>query len=137
MGAGPSEAQVRAELDAIVDPCSRAAGAPAGLDEMGLVREVAVDSRPGGVAVRVVLGLTEPSCLMGVPFARTARERLAALEDVVEVDVELASGIDWTPADLSPMYAARLERARERRRRALSRADAAPSVHSRPPANSS
>ena len=35
--------EVRALLNAIVDPCSLAAGAPAGIDEMGLVRDVEVE----------------------------------------------------------------------------------------------
>jgi metal-sulfur cluster biosynthetic enzyme len=113
----PGEQDIRAALDEIVDPCSRAAGAPAGLDEMGLVREVRIERRPAGAHVGVVLALTEPTCLMGIPFVKSARERLAAIDGVAEVDVSLAAGFEWTPARLSPAYAARLERMREMRRR--------------------
>jgi metal-sulfur cluster biosynthetic enzyme len=113
----PAEQDIRAALDEIVDPCSRAAGAPAGLDEMGLVREVRIKRGPAGARVGVVLALTEPTCLMGIPFVRSARDRLAAIDGVAEVDVSLAAGFEWTPAQLSPAYAARLERVRELRRR--------------------
>jgi len=112
----PTEQDIRASLNGIVDPCSAAAGAPAGLDEMGLVREVRIEPGPTGARVSVVLALTEPTCLMGIPFVRSARQRLAALDGVAEVDVSLAAGFDWTPAELSPAYAARLERVRELRR---------------------
>ena len=33
-----SDADVRASLNEIIDPCGAAAGCPVGLDEMGLVR---------------------------------------------------------------------------------------------------
>jgi metal-sulfur cluster biosynthetic enzyme len=113
----PGEQDIRAALDEIVDPCSRAAGAPAGLGEMGLVRDVRVEPGPAGARVSVVLALTEPTCLMGIPFVTSARERLAALEGVAHVDVSLAANFEWTPAELSPAYAERLERVRELRRR--------------------
>jgi metal-sulfur cluster biosynthetic enzyme len=114
----PTADQVRAVLNGIVDPCSAAAGAPAGLDDMGLVREVEVETETGsaGAVVRVMLALTEPTCLMGIPFMATARERLEALPGVDRAEVSLASGFEWTPAELSTSYAARLERVRERRR---------------------
>ena len=117
MATTPIPDQVRAVLNGIVDPCSAAAGAPAGLDDMGLVRGVAVESGPQGAIVRVTLTLTEPTCLMGIPFMATARERLEALPGVSRAEVSLASGFEWTPAELSPSYAARLERVRQRRRR--------------------
>jgi metal-sulfur cluster biosynthetic enzyme len=114
----PTADQVRAVLNGIVDPCSAAAGAPAGLDDMGLVREVQVETGSEGTVVRVMLALTEPTCLMGIPFMATARERLEALPGVIRAEVSLASAFEWTPAELSPSYAARLERVRQRRRAA-------------------
>jgi metal-sulfur cluster biosynthetic enzyme len=111
----PTELEVRAALDEIIDPCSAAAGAPAGLDEMGLVREVEIRRRRSGVSVRVTIGLTQPLCLMGIPFLKSARERLSAMPGVSDVDVSLASGIDWTPARLAPAYAERLGQVRRAR----------------------
>jgi metal-sulfur cluster biosynthetic enzyme len=110
-----TESQVRAALNEIVDPCSAAAGAPAGLEEMGLVREVEISAGPRGARVRVTIGLTQPLCLMGIPFLKSARERLSAMRGVAQVDVSLASGIDWTPAQMAPRYRDRLERVRRTR----------------------
>jgi metal-sulfur cluster biosynthetic enzyme len=112
MAEAPTEAQVREVLDTIVDPCSAAAGAPAGLDEMGLVQDVDVRLGPTGARIRVVLRLTAPTCMMGIPFLTSARQRLSELPGVAEVEVLLASGIDWTPAELPRSYAERLERVR-------------------------
>ena len=87
----------------------------AALDEMGLVREVEIHSGRNGVSVRVTIGLTQPFCLMGIPFLKSARERLSAMPGVSDVDVSLASGIDWTPARFAPAYAERLKRVRQAR----------------------
>jgi metal-sulfur cluster biosynthetic enzyme len=111
----PTEAEIRAALDEIVDPCSTAAGAPAGLDEMGLVREIGIREGPQGAHLRVTIGLTQPLCLMGIPFMKSARERLSAMPGVSEVEVSLASGLDWTPVRLAPAYRERLERVRRAR----------------------
>lgn len=111
----PGEAEVRALLNEIIDPCSEAAGAPAGLDEMGLVEAIGIQPGPRGASVTVVIGLTQPACLMGIVFARTAEERLRELPGVAAVDVSLASGIDWTPDRISPEYARRLAEVRRRR----------------------
>jgi metal-sulfur cluster biosynthetic enzyme len=111
----PTETEIRAALDEIVDPCSTAAGAPAGLDEMGLVRDIEIGEGKQGAHLRVTIGLTQPLCLMGIPFMKSARQRLEAMPGVSEVDVSLASGIDWTPARLAPPYRERLERVRRAR----------------------
>jgi metal-sulfur cluster biosynthetic enzyme len=108
----PSAADVRAALNEIVDPCSVAVGAPAGMDDMGLIRDVAVEDG----RVTVSIGLTEPMCLMGPAFVRSAEERLSALEGVGDVEVSLSSGLDWTPARMSASYAERLELVRAARR---------------------
>jgi metal-sulfur cluster biosynthetic enzyme len=113
-----SEDAVRAALNEIIDPCSRAASEPAGLVDMGLVRKVEVH----GAQVEVTLALTEPTCLMGFPFVRSARERLSALPGVEHVDVSLDPSFEWTPAELSPAYAARLASRRASRDLAYSAA---------------
>lgn len=103
-----NEAAIRAELNEILDPCSVAAGAPAGIDEMGLVRALSVNEAPGGVAIEVRIGVTEPGCMMGASFAIKARRQLAALDGVVAVDVQLDHQADWEPGDIDPAYAKRL-----------------------------
>lgn len=115
-GSVPTEAEIRELLNTIVDPCSAAAGAPAGLNDMGLVRRVEVEHGSSGVTVRVSLGLTEPGCLMAFPFQQSARERLAALPGVTDIDVTLDPTLEWSEGDLSPAYAARLADVRRARR---------------------
>ncbi len=114
-----TEEDIRFELNRIVDPCSVVAGAPAGLDEMGLVRELRLTETPDGVAVHVRIGVTEPGCMMGASFAISARERLEALAGVAAVDVQLDHRADWEPADIDPAYAKRLAAVRAARRSAL------------------
>ena len=107
-----AERDVRAALNEIVDPCSVAAGEPAGLADMGLVRRIEVCPGQEGAHVEVVLALTEPTCLMGFPFVRSARERVAALPGVEAVEVSLDPDFEWTPSEMSPEYAERLARRR-------------------------
>lgn len=109
------EARVRATLNEILDPCSRAAGCPAGLDDMGLVRVVEVQTTQQGASVRIVIGVTEYGCLMGAPFAAEAHKRLAAVEGIVAVDVVLDDRFDWDRDDMSAAYRERLARHRARR----------------------
>jgi len=103
---------IRAELNQILDPCSVVAGAPAGIEELGLVRSLSVRPIAGGLAVEVRIGVTEPGCMMGASFAVKARERLEALPSVIDVDVQVDHAADWDPADMAPGYAARLLRTR-------------------------
>jgi metal-sulfur cluster biosynthetic enzyme len=116
---------VRAALDDVHDPCSEAAGVPAGLVEMGLVRALDVDPSPDGVVVRVAIGVTEPTCLMGPSLATGARRRLEAMPGVARVDVTLSDDPDWAPSDMSPEYQARLAEHRAAKRAALGITDIA------------
>ena len=113
------EASVRAVLNTIVDPCSVVAGVAAGIDEMGLVRYLEVLEGPKGATIRVTIGVTEPGCLMGVPFANEAQKRLQALPGVACVEVTLDRAFDWMPEDMAPEYQARLAAYRSARRAAL------------------
>lgn len=101
--------QVRRELDTIGDPCSVAHGTPMGLDEMGLVEDVAID--PDG-NVRVRLRLTSPTCTMVGYFGVEARSRIGRLPGVRSVEVTTDLGLDWTTEHMS-------EQARARRRELL------------------
>ncbi|MFD0661661.1 metal-sulfur cluster assembly factor [Thermocatellispora tengchongensis] len=109
-----TEAEVRARLNTVIDPCSRAAGTPGGLDDLGLIRRVEVSGEPGALLVRVVIGVTEYGCVMGAPFAGEAYRLLADLDGVAEVRVELDEKFDWVPDDMSPAYRERLEQAHRR-----------------------
>lgn len=116
-GAVVTETDVRRALDRITDPCSVAAGAPAGLSELGLVRDVAVADGPDGANIRVSIRLTDPVCMMGAAFLASARELLSGLDGVATAEVWLDERSDWIPADMDPSYRARLGRARAARRR--------------------
>lgn len=125
--AGPTEARVREVLNGVVDPCSVAAGSPAGLADMGLVRRVeltpAADGS-GATDVRVVIGVTDYGCVMGAPFAMEAYKLLATLPGVGRVDVELDGEFDWLPDDMSPAYRRRLAEVHAEGRRRLAPAAA-------------
>ncbi|MTD57436.1 DUF59 domain-containing protein [Amycolatopsis pithecellobii] len=99
----PTEADVRHLLNTIIDPCSRAAGTPAGLDDMGLVLDVEV-THGAQSSVRVTLGLTEYGCLMGSPFIAEAYKLLEPLFGPDRVRVELDGRFEWKPEHMSPGY---------------------------------
>jgi metal-sulfur cluster biosynthetic enzyme len=95
-------------LNTVIDPCSVAAGAPAGLVDMGLIRELEVDEGEEGATVRVVVRVTHPSCMMAPLFLAQVQNLLHREPDVVAVDAKLDTGFDWTPADMTETYRERL-----------------------------
>jgi metal-sulfur cluster biosynthetic enzyme len=97
-------------LNGVVDPCSVTSGCPAGLVDMGLVRRIDIERRPAGISVSVALAVTHPFCAMAAVFVNEARIRLAELEAVDAVDVDLDTSLVWTDELLSPDYAARRQR---------------------------
>jgi metal-sulfur cluster biosynthetic enzyme len=109
-----TEASVRAALDTVLDPCSVVAGAPAGLDTMGLVREVTVTERPSGAHVEAVIGVTEPSCLMGVTFLRDCRAVLEAMPGVDDFHVRFDHQLRWDESMMKPSYRVELRATRQR-----------------------
>jgi metal-sulfur cluster biosynthetic enzyme len=100
----PSEGDVRAVLNQIIDPCSRVAGAPVGLVDMGLIRRLTVTPGAAAVDVRVVIGVTEYGCLLAPSFADEARKLLAGLPGIGLIDIELDAEFDWVPSDMSAAY---------------------------------
>ena len=100
----PTEEDVRAVLNQIIDPCSRVAGAPAGLADMGLIRRLALTEGAGGVEVHLVIGVTEYGCLLAPSFASEARKLLDALPGIGTIDIGLDGEFDWEPGDMSAAY---------------------------------
>jgi metal-sulfur cluster biosynthetic enzyme len=100
----PTEEDVRTVLNQIIDPCSRVAGAPVGLVDMGLIRRLAVTSGIDSVDVHLVIGVTEFGCLLAPSFASEARKLLDAVEGIGTVEIELDAEFDWEPGDMSPAY---------------------------------
>jgi metal-sulfur cluster biosynthetic enzyme len=99
-------------LDEVVDPCSAAAGAPAGLVEMGLIRELEVTQGDGGMEVTVVVRVTHPSCMMAPIFLARVQSLVRELPEVTAIHASLDTGFDWTPNDMTPEYRQRLSRHR-------------------------
>jgi metal-sulfur cluster biosynthetic enzyme len=103
-------------LEAIVDPCSQAMGAPAGLVSLGLVKGLDIEERQGRRAsVRVTLCITEPGCLMAAVFQEAAQQKLSSLPGVDEVEVVVDHGHVWDREQMKPEYRLRLERLRAER----------------------
>jgi metal-sulfur cluster biosynthetic enzyme len=106
--------EVRERLNTVIDPCSAAAGAPAGLVDMGLIRAVTVCNGADGVEVNVSVRVTHPSCMMAPIFL--AQVQGLDLEGVSAIHASLDTGFDWTEEDMTPEYRSRLG---ERRRSSL------------------
>jgi len=98
------EAEVRATINTIVDPCSRAAGIPAGLIDMGLVRSLEVRTEPDGVHVRAVVGVTEYGCMLGPAFATEINRLVRRVRGVASAEVTLDDQFDWVPDDMTESY---------------------------------
>ncbi len=98
------EAEVRATINTIVDPCSRAAGIPAGLIDMGLVRSLEVRTEPDGVHVRAVVGVTEYGCMLGPAFATEINRLVRRVRGGASAEVTLDDQFDWVPEDMTESY---------------------------------
>jgi metal-sulfur cluster biosynthetic enzyme len=99
-------------LNTVVDPCSAAAGAPAGLVEMGLIREIDVADTDDGLVVSVVVRVTHPSCFMAPVFLAQVQALAVEVPGIAAVHASLDTGFDWTPADMSDAYRERLAQRR-------------------------
>jgi metal-sulfur cluster biosynthetic enzyme len=91
------QADVVGRLNAVLDPCSVAAGRPMGLADMGLVERVEV----GEGGVDVYLRLTSPACYLMTHI----RDRIIAELDGIAlgpVTVHVDEGLDWSPALIAP-----------------------------------
>jgi metal-sulfur cluster biosynthetic enzyme len=100
--------QVSEALDTVIDPCSSAAGAPAGLEEMGLIRKVDIALAESGARVEILVGVTHPSCFMAPVFLQQVREAVVAIPGVDTVDTSLDDSFEWSPDDMSTAYRERL-----------------------------
>jgi metal-sulfur cluster biosynthetic enzyme len=100
-------------LNAIVDPCSIAAGMPIGLVDMGIVQSVEVQ----GDAVRITLLPTFPGCIYTAVFSDEIARRLAEVGWTGEVAIELdTSGSIWDEDRMEPAARKRLSEVRAARR---------------------
>lgn len=103
------EEQVTSALQQICDPCSIAAHAPLSIIEMGLVRNVLIDSEGN---VRVSMCVTSPSCTMAPNMVQGAETLVRQIEGVNSVVIEVDPEVFWTPADMTPNGRAKLAHSR-------------------------
>jgi metal-sulfur cluster biosynthetic enzyme len=100
-GEGPAarRREVLARLDAIVDPCSKSLGRPAGLVAMGIVERLDV----AGGAVAVLLLPTFPTCLFRGYFEEEIKASVAALPWCSTVTTEFcAADRLWDESRMAP-----------------------------------
>lgn len=103
-------AQTIEAINQIVDPCSAGIGAPTGLLDMGLVKEVEI--KDGNVAVELLT--TSPFCLYVGHFEEEVARRVGALPWVRTVTVTVAHRTMWDESLMSE--AARAQLAQKHRR---------------------
>ena len=101
------EARACSLLAQVKDPCSIAAGVPAGLFEMGMVGKVCAVPGEAGATLSVSLILTHPGCAMAAVFLAEAHRCLGTIPGVSHVNVSLEATV-WTPDRLAPAYASKL-----------------------------
>ena len=110
------EEEMRRELNAIIDPCSIAAGAPAGMIDMGLVREASLSrSSQHGYQAHVRISVTHPFCLMAGVFLNEVEKRLRSLPQIDQVDASIDSSTMWRPEMMTPEYRVQLAAVRRER----------------------
>jgi metal-sulfur cluster biosynthetic enzyme len=105
------EVAVDAAIDRVDDPCSIAVGSPLSVSDLGLIRRREVLA---GGTVRVAVSPTAPSCILIGSIVQGIRERVAAVEGVTDVQVEIETATVWTPELMSERAARQLERHRRR-----------------------
>lgn len=87
------EADIRAALAGIHDPCSIAAGRPTNLHDMGMV----VDWHLSGTTLHLTLAVTFAGCTMAPHFIEPALAALLALPGIAEAVVTVDTSFAWTP----------------------------------------
>jgi metal-sulfur cluster biosynthetic enzyme len=110
-------AQVLQTLNGIIDPCSAASAIPAGLVDMGLIRQLSIETgTERGWRCEVKLCVTHALCMMTGVFVSEIERRLGELSDLTDVRVELDHATIWTEELMSEDYRSRLQELRERRK---------------------
>ena len=89
----PTLDAIRAQLRKVPEPCGLLMRAPLDICEMGLVDEISCS----GGRVRVVLVLTDPSCVHFGGMRRYITDVLLELPGVDAVEVSISTTTLWTP----------------------------------------
>jgi len=108
------EAEIRAVLNEIIDPCSAAAGAPIGLVDMGIVHDIRVD----GSTLRLRLLPTFPACRFVPIFEAEIRKRLVDRDLSISVEV-VGPDVVWDESLMTSAGQATVSARRKRARTEL------------------
>lgn len=105
-----------AEINQIIDPCSIATALPAGLVDMGLLRDLHIEPlTEGGTRVEVKLCVTHAFCMMPAIFVHEVEKRLRAIPAITSFEVTLDGTTLWSEDLMSPEYRAKLVAQRARK----------------------
>lgn len=89
----PCREDLLRQLVKVVEPCSVSMGSPMSICDMGLIEDVSFDAG----TVRVVLCLTDPSCINYGKIKQYVIDVLLELEPVKAVEVTHTTSVLWTP----------------------------------------
>ena len=87
----PSQNDVITVLKTIFDP-----EIPVDIYELGLIYEVKFSDAEGGQKVDIQMTLTSPNCPVAESMPNDVKQKVAALDGVVEADVEIVFEPAWT-----------------------------------------
>ena len=93
MSAAPTRDELIAQLQKVVEPCSVSMGNQMSICEMGLVEDVSFADG----TVRVVLCLTDPSCINFGKISQYVQDVLRELPPVRAVEITHTTEVLWTP----------------------------------------
>jgi metal-sulfur cluster biosynthetic enzyme len=105
--------RVRSALEDVIDPCSRTAGTPLSVIDMGLLLDLKVSDAGD---VELSMRATSAMCTMIAGIMKEVEERIAAVPGVSSVRVELKSGSFWTESEMTEKGRKALETRRQRAR---------------------
>lgn len=105
--------RVLAALQDVIDPCSRTAGVPLSILDMGMLISVVADIDG---EVSITMRATSAMCTMIAGITKDVEQRVIAVEGVRVVSVELHGGSIWTEADMTDKGRSALEARRQRAR---------------------
>ena len=87
----PSQNDVITVLKTIFDP-----EIPVDIYELGLIYEVKFSDAEGGQKVDIQMTLTSPNCTVAESMPNDVKQKVAAMDGVVEADVEIVFEPAWT-----------------------------------------
>ncbi|NEP19818.1 MAG: hypothetical protein F6J97_23515 [Leptolyngbya sp. SIO4C1] len=92
---------IQSMVNEVYDPCGLAQGLSIGLVDMGLIREINLQSTEEGWKTSLTIRFTSAGCFYFPYFEREIRSRIEPHPQIKSLDIKWDDAIDWTPEDLS------------------------------------